>query len=113
MRNVSRDARAFAVLKRVFDASHMLVTTVDRVRVLLVFGLLCFDLLRLRGMLIARAIDPVGEMGSESMRGRVMQAGLWVSGVMRGWLTGGLKASRGVLGSSFPRPMGYLVSMAS
>jgi hypothetical protein len=51
------------VLKRLFDASHMLVTTVDRVRVLLVFGLLCFDLLRLRGMLIARAIDPVGEIG--------------------------------------------------
>jgi IS5 family transposase len=39
--------RVFAVLKRVFWAGHVLVTTVDRVRVKMVFACFCFNLLRL------------------------------------------------------------------
>jgi len=39
--------RAFAVLKRVFDAGHILVTTVARVHVKMVFACLCFNLLQL------------------------------------------------------------------
>jgi len=39
--------RPFAVLKRVFNAGHMLVTTVERVRVKMVFACLCFNLVQL------------------------------------------------------------------
>jgi IS5 family transposase len=39
--------RVFAVLKRVFWSGHVLVTTVDRVRVKMVFSCFCFNLLRL------------------------------------------------------------------
>ena len=43
--------RVFAVLKRVFGGGgHVLVTTVSRVRVRFVFCLLCFNLVRLRGL---------------------------------------------------------------
>jgi len=46
--------RPFAVLKRVFDAGHVLVTTVPRVHVKMVFACLCFNLLQL-GTLAARS----------------------------------------------------------
>jgi len=39
--------RAFAVLKRVFDAGRVLVTTLARVRVKMVFACICFNLLRM------------------------------------------------------------------
>ena len=39
--------RPFAVIKRVFHAGHVLVTTVDRVRVKMVFACLCFNLVQL------------------------------------------------------------------
>ena len=39
--------RPFAVIKRVFHAGHQLVTTVDRVRVKMVFACLCFNLVQL------------------------------------------------------------------
>jgi IS5 family transposase len=39
--------RVFAVLKRVFWSGHVLVTTVSRVRVKMVFSCFCFNLLRL------------------------------------------------------------------
>jgi IS5 family transposase len=39
--------RVFAVLKRVFRSGHVLVTTLPRVRVKMVFSCVCFDLLRL------------------------------------------------------------------
>jgi len=39
--------RPFAVIKRVFNAGHMLVTTVKRVHVKMVFACLCFNLLQL------------------------------------------------------------------
>ena len=39
--------RPFAVIKRVFHAGHVLVTTVDRVRVKMVFAGLCFNLVQL------------------------------------------------------------------
>ena len=39
--------RPFAVLKRVFDAGHVLVTTVPRVHVKMVFACLCFNLLQM------------------------------------------------------------------
>jgi len=39
--------RVFAVLKRVFDGGHVLVTTVPRVRVKMTFACLCFNLLQL------------------------------------------------------------------
>lgn len=45
--------RPFAVIKRVFDSGHVLVTSVPRVRVKLVFACLCFNLLRLRGLAVA------------------------------------------------------------
>jgi IS5 family transposase len=44
----------FAVLKRAFDAGHVLVTTVPRVHVKMVFACLCFNLLQL-GTLAARS----------------------------------------------------------
>jgi len=40
--------RPFAVIKRVFGSGHVLVTTVQRVRVKLVFACLCFNLFQLR-----------------------------------------------------------------
>jgi IS5 family transposase len=46
--------RAFAVIKRVFNAGHVLVTTVPRVHVKMVFSCLCFNLLQL-GTLAARS----------------------------------------------------------
>jgi len=39
--------RPFAVIKRVFDAGHVLVTTLPRVRVKMVFACLCFNLVQL------------------------------------------------------------------
>ena len=39
--------RPFAVIKRVFDAGHVLVTTVPRVHVKMVFACVCFNLLQL------------------------------------------------------------------
>jgi len=39
--------RPFAVIKRVFKAGHVLVTTVPRVRVKMVFACLCFNLMQL------------------------------------------------------------------
>ena len=43
--------RVFAVLKRVFRGGHVLVTTVPRVRVRVMFCLMCFNLVRLRGLM--------------------------------------------------------------
>jgi len=45
--------RTFAVIKRVFHAGHVLVTTVPRVHVKMVFACLCFNLVQL-GTLVAR-----------------------------------------------------------
>jgi len=45
--------RPFAVIKRVFNAGHVLVTTLPRVRVKMVFACLCFNLVQL-GTLAAR-----------------------------------------------------------
>jgi IS5 family transposase len=39
--------RPFAVIKRVFHAGHVLVTTVPRVHVKIVFACLCFNLVQL------------------------------------------------------------------
>ena len=39
--------RPFAVIKRVFGSGHVLVTSVERVRVKLVFACLCFNLVQL------------------------------------------------------------------
>jgi len=39
--------RVFAVLKRVFHAGHLLVTSLPRVRVKLVFSCFCFNLVQL------------------------------------------------------------------
>ena len=38
------------MLKRVFDGGHVLVTTVRRVHVRMVFACFCFNLLQLRGL---------------------------------------------------------------
>jgi IS5 family transposase len=46
--------RPFAMIKRVFNAGHVLVTTVERVRVKMVFACLCFNLVQL-GTLAARS----------------------------------------------------------
>ncbi len=46
--------RPFAVIKRVFHAGHVLVTTVPRVRVKMVFACLCFNLVQL-GTLAGRS----------------------------------------------------------
>jgi IS5 family transposase len=43
--------RVFAVLKRVFHGGRVLVTTVSRVRVKVMFCLMCFNLVRLRGLM--------------------------------------------------------------
>ncbi len=40
--------RPFAVIKRVFGSGHVLVTTLERVRVKMVFACLCFNLVQLR-----------------------------------------------------------------
>jgi hypothetical protein len=42
--------RAFAVLKRVFDAGHVLVTTIARVQVKMAFACLCFNLPQLASL---------------------------------------------------------------
>jgi len=47
--------RPFAVIKRVFGSGHVLVTTLDRVRVKLVFACLCFNLVQLGRLLGGRA----------------------------------------------------------
>ena len=39
--------RSFAVIKRVFGSGHVLVTTVERVRVKMVFACMCFNLVQL------------------------------------------------------------------
>jgi IS5 family transposase len=46
--------RPFAVIKRVFNAGHVVVTTLPRVRVKMVFACLCFNLVQL-GTLAARS----------------------------------------------------------
>ncbi len=46
--------RPFAMIKRVFNAGHVLLTTVERVRVKMVFSCFCFNLVQL-GTLAARA----------------------------------------------------------
>ena len=46
--------RPFALIKRVFNAGHVLVTTVKRVHVKMVFACLCFNLVQL-GTLAARS----------------------------------------------------------
>jgi IS5 family transposase len=46
--------RPFAVIKRVFNAGHVLVTTVPRVRVKMVFACFCFNLVQL-GTLAGRS----------------------------------------------------------
>ncbi len=46
--------RPFAVIKRVFNAGHVLLTTVERVRVKMVFSCFCFNLVQL-GTLAARS----------------------------------------------------------
>jgi IS5 family transposase len=46
--------RPFALIKRVFHAGHVLVTTVPRVRVKMVFACFCFNLVQL-GTLAARS----------------------------------------------------------
>ena len=53
-RKRSPGERPFAVIKRVFNAGHVLVTTVKRVHVKMVFACLCFNLVQL-GTLAARA----------------------------------------------------------
>jgi IS5 family transposase len=45
--------RVFAVLKRVFWSGHVLVTTLPRVRVKMVFSCFCFNLLRLGSLRVA------------------------------------------------------------
>ena len=47
--------RTFAVLKRVLHAEHMLVASVARVRVKIVFSCLCFNLLQLGTLGVASA----------------------------------------------------------
>jgi len=49
LRNIARapGERPFAVIKRVFNAGHVLVTTVPRVRVKIMFACLCFNLVQL------------------------------------------------------------------
>ena len=42
--------RPFAVIKRMFNAGHVLVTSLPRVRVKMVFACLCFNLLQLRAL---------------------------------------------------------------
>jgi len=39
--------RPFAVLKRIFNSGHVLVTTVPRVHVKMTFACLCFNLVQL------------------------------------------------------------------
>jgi len=46
-RKRSPGERPFAVIKRVFGSGHVLVTTLERVRVKLVFSCLCFNLVQL------------------------------------------------------------------
>jgi len=46
--------RPFAVIKRIFNSGHVLVTTVTRVRVKMIFACLCFNLVQL-GTLAARS----------------------------------------------------------
>ena len=46
--------RPFAVIKRMFNAGHVLVTTVERVRVKMMFACFCFNLVQL-GTLAGRA----------------------------------------------------------
>jgi len=45
--------RVFAVLKRVFWSGHVLVTTLGRVSVKMVFSCFCFNLLRLGSLMVA------------------------------------------------------------
>ena len=46
--------RTFAVIKRVFRAGHMLVTTVPRVKVKMLFSCLCFNLMQMLTLLRRR-----------------------------------------------------------
>ena len=57
--------RPFALIKRVFGAGYVLVTTVPRVRVKMVFACLCFNLVQLGtgGWAVAWAIDLFLETG--------------------------------------------------
>jgi IS5 family transposase len=53
-RKRSPGERPFAVLKRVFGSGHVLVTTVGRVHVKMVFSCLCFNLLQLGTLGVGR-----------------------------------------------------------
>jgi len=46
--------RVFTVVKRVFGGGHVLVTTVRRVHVRMVFACLCFNLLQMRSLGVAQ-----------------------------------------------------------
>ena len=48
----------FAVIKRVFKAAHMLVTTVGRVHIEMVFTAIAYNLYQLRTLLKAGVIQP-------------------------------------------------------
>jgi len=45
--------RSFAVLKRVFNTGHVLVTTVPRVHVKMVFACLCYNMLQMASLGVA------------------------------------------------------------
>jgi len=45
--------RPFAVIKRVFHAGHVLVTTLPRVHVKMVFACLCYNLLQMGSLGVA------------------------------------------------------------
>ncbi len=53
-RKRSLGERPFAVIKRVFGSGHVLVTTVERVRVKMVFACLCFNLVQLGSLGVGR-----------------------------------------------------------
>jgi len=48
--------RPFAVIKRVFGSGHVMVTTVERVRVKMVFACMCFNLVQLWGSCVSRSV---------------------------------------------------------
>ena len=62
--------RPFAVIKRVFHEGHVLVTTVQRVRVKLMFACFCFNLVQLGSLGWAECV------GSRSADGEVDVGGL-------------------------------------
>jgi IS5 family transposase len=42
--------RVFAVIKRMFGSGHVLVTTVERVHVKMVFACFCYNLVQLKAL---------------------------------------------------------------